>query len=116
LTACLPDGDSPEDVARDYFKALTLYISRRHNLQARLQYSENANQLEANVKINIAKDIVMIWLFYRHCRAAVVQGKMRAKVHPDDFISLLYPTRPLFVLSDTEYIARLDKCKFECIN
>lgn len=113
LCACLPNGDP--DVAGDYFKALALYISRTHDLRSRRHYSKDAGQFEANAEqleanTRIAKDIVMLWFFYRHCLVAALEGKLRCFVEPDWFIGRLYQARPLFVISDTEYRARLAKC------
>lgn len=106
MCAYLPKGNP--DLASDYFRALTSYISRRHDLQTRRHYSKNAEAFPAKVNAKIAKDIVMLWFFFRTC----LQTVMVPQIDPYSFIQTLHQTRPLFLVSDTEYDALLAKCRY----
>ena len=123
------------DLSAQYFKALMLYISRRHDLHTRKQYEEFTKPIHSAFRqakehgldgceifdeissasilahIAIAKDIVMLWIFYRICLLATHQGALLPLVDPASYIYALQSTRPLFVISDAEYSKQLAESK-----
>ena len=120
VCACLVNSDW--ESAGMYLQALILHISRRHELRSRQDYASLCKRMEEEQEpmalydecpesaLMIAKDITMLFTFFRLCSFAAHQGVLLPLVNPGSFISACQAARPLFVVSDEEYAARLSKC------
>ena len=99
------------ELAADYFKALTLYISRRHDLETRKKNMEYETKAESDLMhFKLADDITMLWTFFWIFVLAANQQTLLPSVNPMEFISTLQSSRPLFNIASASYTKRLERC------
>jgi len=103
------------ELAADYFKALALYISRRHDLETRTKYMEyetkiNSGKNDLFIHFKLADDITMLWTFFWMCVVTANDRTLLPSVNPMEFIRMLQSSKPLFNILPTNYTERLAKC------